>query len=158
MHATAQELHDIVTQCLQKDPMARPTCSQLLKHKFFKVGAQLLLLLGLCYCCSWFQPKAHLNPRAPCLLSSKSAHVLMLPSPVVCPLLNIGRSSCSSCAGSTGQPLPQVLRTLLRVILALNKCAWLVQKAEDGPYLVKFLLNGSNGTPCATCCAPSRAT
>ena len=40
-----------------------------------------------------------------------------------------------------------MLRTLLRVILALNKCAWLVQKAEDGPYLVKFLLNGSNGTP-----------
>ena len=22
-----------------------------------------------------------------------------------------------------------------------------MQKAEDGPYLVKFLLNGSNGTP-----------
>ncbi len=39
-----QELQDIVAQCLQKDPSQRLTCSQLLKHKFFKVS--VLHMLG----------------------------------------------------------------------------------------------------------------
>ena len=33
----SQELHDIVKQCLQKDPAQRPSPSQLLKHQFFQV-------------------------------------------------------------------------------------------------------------------------
>ena len=40
-----QELHEIVAQCLQKDPADRPTCTQLLKHKFFKVRTH-----GRCKC------------------------------------------------------------------------------------------------------------
>ena len=36
-----QELHDIVGQCLRKDPGDRPSCAQLLKHKFFKVRVVL---------------------------------------------------------------------------------------------------------------------
>lgn len=32
-----QALRDMVAQCLNKDPEARPTAADLLKHKFFKV-------------------------------------------------------------------------------------------------------------------------
>ena len=58
-----QELHDIVGQCLRKDPADRPSCAQLLKHKFFKVrfvlsGSTLLASLddelcrGIAHACA----------------------------------------------------------------------------------------------------------
>ena len=36
--ALMQAMRDIVAKCLVKDPTKRPTASQLLDHKFFKVG------------------------------------------------------------------------------------------------------------------------
>ena len=32
-----QALQDLVAQCLQPDPKARPSACKILKHKFFKV-------------------------------------------------------------------------------------------------------------------------
>ena len=37
-HTLVQAMRDIVAKCLVKDPSKRPTASQLLDHKFFKVG------------------------------------------------------------------------------------------------------------------------
>lgn len=42
-----QAMRDVVTRCLQKDPRNRPTASQLLEHKFFKVSPCAAYASGL---------------------------------------------------------------------------------------------------------------
>jgi len=34
----SKHMRDVVARCLQKDPNMRPTATELLQHKFFKVG------------------------------------------------------------------------------------------------------------------------
>lgn len=36
---SSQPMRDVVARCLQKDPTMRPTATELLQHRFFKVGA-----------------------------------------------------------------------------------------------------------------------
>ncbi len=41
--ALPQHMRDVVTRCLQKDPKQRPSATELLQHKFFKVSPRLEL-------------------------------------------------------------------------------------------------------------------
>ena len=41
---TAQALREVVGKCLDKNPEARPTAAELLKHKCFKVHSLVLMM------------------------------------------------------------------------------------------------------------------